>query len=612
MTEDKDLVDLYSTTWRSKEIASSSNAPAVNPRRQPAHHAGHGPIFVNSSFRTSSTWLWQKLRSKPNVTAYYEVFNEALSFLDRRDAGALSASSWASNHPQSAPYFLEYLPLLKEGGGLPAFDASIPYDRFIPAGGLEGQLSLEESLHIDTLIRAAHNNGTIPVLTCTRSIGRASALNKAYGGTSILLVRNLFHQWASYCGQAATGNSYFLESINKTIKSSLHDPFIRNLDDWFSSRLESIEDSSLFATFIIFHLYVYSSAFESADLVIDSTKLSTENEYRRELEKNISSAIDSEIDLSDAKDNFDASFVDIVNRSEFIETVDQFVKMIKRSCLSKRSENFVEKMKNSCLEEWDRHEFYNKRSRIIYRSDIAHIKEQQVAISNQLSNQVDSWDSQKSSLEFANKALNSENDRITLEWEKLNKIFSSVALERDNLQIQLSKCLEDLEQAQLSIENAEAQKKGLEFTNNAISAEIERITIEWESLAQKFVDVTAKCDHLQSKNSEYSIELESARASLAEKSALQETIASVIADRDGLLAQTHTQATAWADQRLELETALESARAEEVRLTQEHACLFEALEKVTSERDAIKSLQERGLFQSVWSRLNDALRPGKT
>lgn len=549
MTEDRDSTGLDLATTRSERIPPSSSAPAVNARRQPKHHAGRGPIFVNSSFRTSSTWLWQKLRSTPHVTAYYEVFNEALNVLGRRDAGALSASSWASNHPHSAPYFLEYLPLLKEGGGLPAFDASMPYDRFIPAGGLEGQLSLEERLHIDTLLRAAHDNGKIPVLTCTRTLGRASALNKAFGGTSILLVRNLFHQWASYCGQAAAGNPYFLHSINKTVFASRHDPFVRNIDDWFSSRQESYDDLSLFAVFFILHLYVYSSAFESSDLVINSTTLCHETAYRLMIEDRISETTGINLNLSDAKEGFGASFFNVSDRKGFIETIDQFTKMIIGTCLSDRSAHFVETMKNEALQEWDRHEFYTGRARAIHRAEIGLVREDQLATSTQLSEQSDTWISQKASLEFTNDAITAEIARITVEWEKLNDNFNASIIERDNLQAQLI-----------------AQSK----------------------------------------------ELDSARAALEESATLQHDIASVLADRDALAVRISDQAATWNDQRLALESALETALADGARLAQERSSLLGRFEEVTRERDTIRALQERGLLQSVWARLDDALRPGKT
>lgn len=38
-------------------------------------------IFLHSSFRVSSTWLWSRFRSKDEVVAYYEVFHEQLAII---------------------------------------------------------------------------------------------------------------------------------------------------------------------------------------------------------------------------------------------------------------------------------------------------------------------------------------------------------------------------------------------------------------------------------------------------------------------------------------------------------------------------------------------------
>lgn len=70
-------------------------------------------LFVHSSFRTSSTWLWLAFRRIPEVLAYYEVFNP---FLGRCTEGTLqmnSTASWNSRHPVCSPYFEEYRALLR-------------------------------------------------------------------------------------------------------------------------------------------------------------------------------------------------------------------------------------------------------------------------------------------------------------------------------------------------------------------------------------------------------------------------------------------------------------------------------------------------------------------
>lgn len=219
----------------SKKLKKSMSVTTLPAMRNQAFGAptprGAEPIFVHSSFRTSSTWLWNKLRSTPNVLAYCEIFHESLSTMDTKQATTNSYSAWQSKHPPSAPYFLEYSPLFRATGGIPAYDASMAFDRFVPRDGLDGHLSLEENIYIDSLLRNAYANQKIPILTCTRTLGRVRALRRAYGGTTIFLHRNLFHQWASYSSHALAGNSYFISSLNRIIEASRHDSFICWLDE---------------------------------------------------------------------------------------------------------------------------------------------------------------------------------------------------------------------------------------------------------------------------------------------------------------------------------------------------------------------------------------------
>ena len=63
------------------------------------------PVFIHSSFRTSSTWIWSKIRQLAITTAYYEVFHEDLQSFTPAAIGALVGNSWPSRHPAVAPYF---------------------------------------------------------------------------------------------------------------------------------------------------------------------------------------------------------------------------------------------------------------------------------------------------------------------------------------------------------------------------------------------------------------------------------------------------------------------------------------------------------------------------
>src|ERR671916_606203 len=84
-----------------------------------SHHCGapkRPAVFIHSSWRTSSTWFWQKFRTLPTTLCFYEPFNPQLSIISRETAATLDPKSWkldsgipiASGHPGDLPYFVEF------------------------------------------------------------------------------------------------------------------------------------------------------------------------------------------------------------------------------------------------------------------------------------------------------------------------------------------------------------------------------------------------------------------------------------------------------------------------------------------------------------------------
>ena len=61
-------------------------------------------IFVHSSFRTSSTWMWSCCRRADRTVAYCEVFNEMLASVLRNQINSFHPGAWHSKHPNHAPY----------------------------------------------------------------------------------------------------------------------------------------------------------------------------------------------------------------------------------------------------------------------------------------------------------------------------------------------------------------------------------------------------------------------------------------------------------------------------------------------------------------------------
>ncbi|WP_341987986.1 hypothetical protein [Azorhizobium sp. AG788] len=334
-------------------------------------HLDISPVFVHSSFRTSSTWLWSKLRATPHTTAYYEIFHEALGHLTVRDIAGLNYSGWDSRHPSGAPYFLEFLPLLQDAGGIPGFSADMALESFLPAGGVDGDLPDAARSYVARLIANAHANRKIPVLCCTRSLGRARALRKAFGGRTVFCHRNLFHQWASYAGQAMDGNPYFLNTIDLTLKASRHDPFLAAVDLWTADRTISPTDEKLFQAFLILHLYLSAQAFEDSELLVDVTAMATHPVLRRKVEVELSRMVGSPVDLSDVRLSFDASPMAVRSTQDVVDTINQFTKMISASCRTPQAATFVEALKDAALAEWERHEFFVHKIRKAQSAQVA-------------------------------------------------------------------------------------------------------------------------------------------------------------------------------------------------------------------------------------------------
>jgi hypothetical protein len=229
-------------SWPSPIRDQPGGAIALRPNQDSARRAGIdrldasavAPVFVHSSWRTASTWLWSRLRRAPTAITYCEIFHERLKACTIPNLRDNDFSSWNSKHPEGAPYFLEFAPMVEPDGAVRGFDPSMAIERFMPRKGIHGALSPAERAYIQGLIENAAQHGKIPVLTDTRTLGRFRAVAKAFPGRHVLLVRNLFHQWASYSQQSADGNRYFIDMLLKTVAASRRDPFVARMADWFA------------------------------------------------------------------------------------------------------------------------------------------------------------------------------------------------------------------------------------------------------------------------------------------------------------------------------------------------------------------------------------------
>lgn len=294
----------FSEPW-SYENGSGRPHADIEPQATP-------PVFVHSAFRSSSTWLWARMRAAKGTMAFYECFSEALGDLQPGTVVALGPDSWRSRHPANPPYFMEFLPLLREAGGVESFDPAFGLPSFIPQGGPEGALSDAQKTYVESLIHVARQSGRTPILTCTRSMGRIGALKAAVGGTHICLRRKLLHQWNSFSGQRRTGNPYFIDTLFDTIRLNTHDPYLGFLQNLIAAKIDQqagpasqqLSSDDIFVIFVGLHVYAQVLAARHADLFIDIARLQDDG-YRATVTREIHERTGIDVDLADVHEQVD-------------------------------------------------------------------------------------------------------------------------------------------------------------------------------------------------------------------------------------------------------------------------------------------------------------------
>jgi hypothetical protein len=291
-------------------------------------------IFIHSGYRASSTWIWSKFRENDKYRCYNEIFNEILAEITPSSVENYSPESWRSRHPHGAPYFLEFSSLLNESRGVKGFPVENPLgSRFIGADGLASELDQESASYIDVLIADSHAQGKVPVITCTRTLGRVNALSAQYPFIHILLVRNIFQQWNSYSGQHREGNTYFLHMLFNTISLADRDKFISYMKSFFpDEHITSFEKwigednyDRVFCYFAALHIYLLANAFNNVTLILDVNRLAKPDDaYRYELRDKLCK-IGVHADLSGAREQIELPLYALRKPDSVRLALDSFV-----------------------------------------------------------------------------------------------------------------------------------------------------------------------------------------------------------------------------------------------------------------------------------------------
>lgn len=276
-------------------------------------------FFVHSGFRTGSTFIWSRFRETTRAIAFNEIFHGSLIDITSSDISKYCPQTWYSKHPETAPYFAEYVPLIESRGGVKSYDRSMEIDLFIPAQGIGGSITRTEAEYVSSLINYARSLNKTPVLTMVRSLGRVAGLKAEFPGVHVLLYRGIFRQWASFSEQAWRGNHWFFDITRSQFKASRHDKFIDRLCNVFNIDDFSYTNTDSFYAFIGLQLYLYSRAVDHADILIDLTNLAVDEKYRADIEAFIYAA-GLQVDFSGAKDTFALSVCPI-NEAELTQWV---------------------------------------------------------------------------------------------------------------------------------------------------------------------------------------------------------------------------------------------------------------------------------------------------
>jgi hypothetical protein len=209
----------------------------------------------------------------------------------------------------------EYGALLGNEPGVPLFPlGNQDAERFVGAAGIEGHLDRDIKDYLASLVAASQRQSRIPVLACTRMLGRGAGLKAAFCGHHILLIRNLFQQWCSYSGQLRFGNDFFFKTLFHTLKLSDRADFLRQICKYFSDA-ETADFSvwsqpenhdRIFCYFVAFHLYFLMLTHRQADLVVDANRLVRLGKpYQQDVSRQIEELTGLKIDLNDARESVD-------------------------------------------------------------------------------------------------------------------------------------------------------------------------------------------------------------------------------------------------------------------------------------------------------------------
>lgn len=276
------------------------------------------PVFIHALFRTGSTYLWDKLRRRPDFVCYYEPFHHILATVSSATlASALTKDSRTAGHPSlHKPYLAEYKGLLNDGApGVRHFQKEFSYDNFCLPDDAPAR---PQKRYLDFLIRQAGNK--IPLFQFNRTALRVGWFKARYpGALNAYIVRDPRDQWQSYHAiRARLGyDGFFLMDLMALGKNREH-PLVRPLaaivpllnapaSDYSDAEaayrllLRCYEDEEAYTIFYYLWLVSLLTNARRADLIIDINALSRAGDYRRRVEAFLRAKWGKGVDFADCR-----------------------------------------------------------------------------------------------------------------------------------------------------------------------------------------------------------------------------------------------------------------------------------------------------------------------
>lgn len=294
-------------------------------------------IFLHSSWRAASTYVWAKFRQRSDAYCYFEPLNEHLFTATAEVVDRFVPWPFANHPPLGAPYFEEFRPLIlrsRDGvGGIPGFPSHLTFGQYCATS--------EDSLpdlgaYLANLAALAARLGRRPVYGFVRTDLRVAWFRARMPGAHIFIRRDPRRQFLSMLRQAVQGNPYFLQRGTVILRHNMDDPAFAPLLSSIAlpALLESsglrgafrgklVDETVLRRLYLIFYflwLLARKLGEPQCHLVIDIDRLSLEDSYRLEIEHRLEDLVGMAISFADCRvERYDANLDWTAGQFEVLE-----------------------------------------------------------------------------------------------------------------------------------------------------------------------------------------------------------------------------------------------------------------------------------------------------